>query len=35
VILHQTPGLGFNFEETAVTRRSLIQGRQGPWLVLE
>lgn len=35
VILHQTPGLGFNFEESVVAKRSLVKGAEGPWVVLE
>ena len=34
IILHQTPGLGFNFDEQAVARYSIATGGQ-PWKTLE
>ena len=32
--LHQTPGLGFDFDEQAVARYSIAAGGQ-PWMTLE
>jgi len=33
LILHQTPGLGFNFEEKAVRKYAL--GKAKPWTIIK